>query len=129
MAKKTVALTGSSGTMGFQGFLELYKKKDQYNIVLLNRDSEKNRKKFEKYMNDPSVKFVWGDLTKYEDVLEMVNPSQQSKQTLALHRTSLRLSRLSPIPMQFTLFTSVLLLKQATETLRFTGQEQVTRLR
>lgn len=73
MAKKTVALTGSSGTMGFQGFLELYKKKDQYNIVLLNRDSEKNRKKFEKYMNDPSVKFVWGDLTKYEDVLEMVN--------------------------------------------------------
>ena len=72
MSKKTVALTGSSGTMGFQGFLELYKKKDQFNIVLLNRDSHKNRKKFEPYMNDPSIKFVWGDLTNYEDVLEMV---------------------------------------------------------
>ena len=72
MSKKTIALTGSSGTMGFQGFLELYKKRDQYNIVLLNRDSHKNRKKFEPYMNDPSVRFVWGDLTNYEDVLEMV---------------------------------------------------------
>ena len=73
MQKKTVALTGASGTMGFQGFLELYKKKDQFNIVLLNRDSKKNREKFAPYMNDPSIRFVWGDLTKYEDVLDMVN--------------------------------------------------------
>lgn len=73
MTKKTVALTGSSGNMGFQGFKELYKKKDKFNIVLLNRDSEKNRKKFEPYMNDPSIKFVWGDLTNYDDVKKMVD--------------------------------------------------------
>lgn len=73
MTKKTVALTGASGTMGFQGFLELYKRKDEFNIVLLNRNSIKNRKKFEPYMHDPSIRFVWGDLTKFEDVLEMVN--------------------------------------------------------
>ena len=73
MAKKTVALTGSSGTMGFQGFLELYGRKDEFNIVLLNRNSEKNRKIFEPYINDPSIRFVWGDLTNYEDVLKMIN--------------------------------------------------------
>ena len=46
MGKKTIALTGASGNMGFQGFKELYKYRDKYNLVLLNRDSEKNRKKF-----------------------------------------------------------------------------------
>ena len=46
MQKKTVALTGSSGTMGWAGFKELYAKKDKYNIVVLNRGSKKNREKF-----------------------------------------------------------------------------------
>ena len=73
MNKKTIALTGASGTMGFQGFLELYKRKNEYNITLLIRDSKKNRKKFAPYLNDPAIHFVWGDLTKYEDVLELVN--------------------------------------------------------
>lgn len=73
MAKKTVMLTGSSGNMGFAGFKELYAKKDQFNIVLLNRGSEKNREKFKAYENDPSVRLVWGDLANYEDVLDAVN--------------------------------------------------------
>jgi short-subunit dehydrogenase len=46
MEKKRVALTGASGNMGYQGFLELYGRKDRYDLVLLLRDSEKNRKKF-----------------------------------------------------------------------------------
>lgn len=70
--KKTVALTGGSGTMGFQGFLELYSHKEEFDIRLLLRDSQKNRKKFAKYLDDPAVKIVWGDLTKYADVLELV---------------------------------------------------------
>ncbi len=69
MAKKTVYLTGSSGNMGWYGFQELYKRKDKYDIVLLNRDSEKTRAKFAAYANDPCVKFTWGDLNNYEDVL------------------------------------------------------------
>lgn len=73
MRKKIVALTGASGTMGFQGFLELYARKDKYNIVLLIRDSQKNKKKFEPYLQDASIRFVWGDLTCYEDVLNMVS--------------------------------------------------------
>ncbi len=72
MKKTTVALTGASGTMGFQGFKELYARKYRHNIVVLLRNSEKNRQKFMPYMHDPSVKIVWGDLTKYEDVLELV---------------------------------------------------------
>lgn len=72
MRKKTVALTGASGTMGYQGFLELYGRKNSFDIVLLLRDSKKNRKKFEAYVNDPAVRIVWGDLTDYESVLDMV---------------------------------------------------------
>ena len=53
--KKTVLLTGSSGTMGLAGFKELYAKRDKYNIVLLNRGSDKNKKLFEVYANDPCV--------------------------------------------------------------------------
>lgn len=71
--KKTVALTGASGTMGFQGFLEFYGHKDQFNIRLLLRDSEKNRKKFAQYLDDPSVEVVWGDLKCYEDVRKLVS--------------------------------------------------------
>ena len=73
MQKKTVFLTGSSGNMGFAGFKELYARKNEFNIVLLNRGSEKNRLKFKDFENDPSVKLVWGDLTNYDDVLECVN--------------------------------------------------------
>ena len=72
MTKKTIALTGASGNMGFQGFKELYARKERYNIVLLLRRSKKNEKKFAPWENDPAVRIVWGDLTRYEDVLELV---------------------------------------------------------
>lgn len=70
--KKTVFLTGASGTMGWQGFKELYSKKDKFNIVLLLRGSDKNKEMFAAYANDPCVRIVWGDLTNYEDVLACV---------------------------------------------------------
>ena len=71
--KKTVALTGSSGTMGFQGFLELYARREEFNLVLLNLDTPAARKKFKKYENDPAVRLLWGDLRCYEDVLKLVS--------------------------------------------------------
>ena len=70
--KKTVALTGASGTMGFQGFLEFYRHKEEFNIRLLLRNSKKNRKKFAKYADDPAVEIIWGDLKCYEDVQKLV---------------------------------------------------------
>ncbi len=75
MQKKTVFLTGASGNMGFAGFKELYKRRSMYNIVVLLRDSKKNREKFAGYENDPCVKIVWGDLVNYEDILECVTGS------------------------------------------------------
>ena len=73
MAKKTVFLTGASGNMGFHSFMEFLKHRDKFNIVVLLRGSEKNKLKFKPYENDPCVKIVWGDLTKYEDVLSCVS--------------------------------------------------------
>ena len=75
MKKTTVFLTGGTGNMGWAGFQELYKRKDRFNIRLLARDSKKNRKKLEKYMSDPAVTVIWGDLVRYEDVLEGVTGS------------------------------------------------------
>ncbi|MBR5563175.1 MAG: NAD(P)-dependent oxidoreductase [Bacteroidales bacterium] len=73
--KKTVFLTGGTGNMGWAGFQELYQRKDRFNIRLLARDSKKNRKMLDKYADDPAVTVIWGDLTRYEDVLEGVNGS------------------------------------------------------
>ena len=70
--KKTVFLTGATGNMGWAGFMELYQRRDRFNIRLLARDSKKNRKKLKPFLNDPSVSVVWGDLMRYEDVLEGV---------------------------------------------------------
>ncbi len=72
MGKKIVALTGASGTMGYQGFLELYARRDTVDIVLLLRDSDKNRKRFSTYLQDPAVRIIWGNLICYEDVLKLV---------------------------------------------------------
>ena len=70
--KKTVLLTGASGTMGWASFQKLYAQKDKYRLVLLLRGSKKNKDLFAPYVNDPDVRLVWGDLTSYEDVLESV---------------------------------------------------------
>jgi len=75
MKKTTVFLTGGTGNMGWAGFQELYKRKDRFDIRLLARDSKKNHKMLDKYADDPSVEVVWGDLTRYEDVLAGVTGS------------------------------------------------------
>lgn len=71
--KKTVFLTGATGNMGWAGFQELYARRDRFNIRILVRDSKKNRKKLAGYADEPSVSIVWGDLTRYEDVLAGVS--------------------------------------------------------
>ena len=61
--------------MGWAGFQELYRRKDRFDIRLLARDSKKNHKKLDRYAGDPAVKVIWGDLTRYEDVLRGVTGS------------------------------------------------------
>lgn len=58
--------------MGWAGFQELYARRDRFNIRLLARDSSKNHKLLDRFAGDPSVSVIWGDLTRYEDVLEGV---------------------------------------------------------
>lgn len=71
--KKTVFITGATGNMGWAGFQELYKRKDRFDIRILARDSRKNHRLLDKYSEDPSVSVIWGDLTRYADVLAGVN--------------------------------------------------------
>ena len=73
--KSTVFLTGATGNMGWAGFQELYSRRERFNIRILVRDSKKNRRKLARYLSDPAVTVVWGDLTRYEDVLAGVTGS------------------------------------------------------
>ncbi|MCQ2340988.1 MAG: NAD-dependent epimerase/dehydratase family protein [Paludibacteraceae bacterium] len=70
---KTVFLTGATGTMGFAGMTELLRYPDQYKVRILARPSEKNKKLLAKYLD--RIEVVWGDLTKYDDVLRGVTGS------------------------------------------------------
>ncbi|MEA2101793.1 MAG: NAD(P)-dependent oxidoreductase [Thermodesulfobacteriota bacterium] len=82
MSKERVVLFGASGTMGYEAFKELWRRRVRYDIVILVRPSEKNKKLFSKYeeragishtpgkgiVENNGFKIVWGDATSYEDV-------------------------------------------------------------
>ncbi len=86
MSKPKVALFGASGTMGFQAFKELWKRRDTYDIVIMVLPSEKKLGLFRRYEQEARVpaiegagvaegdglKIVWGDATNYLDVAETV---------------------------------------------------------
>ncbi|TFF97710.1 MAG: NAD(P)-dependent oxidoreductase [Promethearchaeota archaeon] len=82
MKKEIVFLPGASGSMGFEAFKELWKKRDNYKIVLLQRPSRKNKKLFKLYekkcginsiqgkgiVEGNGLKIIWGDATNFEDI-------------------------------------------------------------
>ncbi len=86
MHKPTVALFGSSGTMGIKAFEELWKRKHEFNITILVRPSKKNKKLFRPFEKKVGIKqipstgivekdgfkIIWGDATNYEDVKETI---------------------------------------------------------
>ncbi|MBN2154698.1 MAG: NAD(P)-dependent oxidoreductase [Candidatus Lokiarchaeota archaeon] len=98
MQKPTVALFGSSGTMGIKAFKGLWKRKNEFNIILLVRPSKKNKKLFRSYEKEKGIrsipsagvveqngfKIVWGDATRYEDVKETVNGADWVLNCMAL---------------------------------------------
>lgn len=83
-----VLLTGASGAMGFEAFKELWNRRHRFDIVLLLRPSATNKTMFadyERWAGCESIsgkgvaanksgdfKIVWGDATRYEDVLQAV---------------------------------------------------------
>ena len=89
--REKVLLLGASGSMGLAAFQELWFRVDEggsrkYDIVLLLRPSEKNKKLFSEYQRECGIncdskkrivensglKIVWGDATNYSDVLDSV---------------------------------------------------------
>ncbi len=72
MNKKRVFITGATGNMGFSAFLELFQRRDRFEIVLLARPSKKNKEKLKDYLGKEGVEVVWGDLTNYNDILKGV---------------------------------------------------------
>jgi len=87
LTKQKVFLPGASGSMGHETFKQLWKKRDTYDIVLLQRPSKKNKELFKPYekicgiksikgrgiVEGNGLKIVWGDATNYDDVLEACN--------------------------------------------------------
>lgn len=72
MGKKTVFITGATGSMGGEGLAVLMRRRDRFDLVTLVRPSAVNKGKMQKYAGEPGLRIVWGDLTSYEDVLECV---------------------------------------------------------
>ena len=75
--KKTIFLTGATGTMGRAGMNELLRYPERYDVRVLARPSAKNKKLLEPILTQYPDNFtvVWGDLTRYEDVLKGVTGS------------------------------------------------------
>ncbi len=69
MSKKRILLTGATGGMGFASLQELLKDSDRQDLVILVRDSKKNRRLLAPYEAMPGLNIVWGDLTDYGAVL------------------------------------------------------------
>ena len=69
----TVFLTGATGTMGYAGMQEILRYPENYNLRILARPSKKNKELLAPLTaNHSSLTVIWGDLTKYEDVLKGV---------------------------------------------------------
>lgn len=68
-AKKKIFLTGASGNMG-QATLRALLRDGRYDITALVMPSPKDRRIMAPYLSEPGLRIVWGDLTRYEDVLD-----------------------------------------------------------
>ncbi|MDL2228426.1 NAD(P)-dependent oxidoreductase [Odoribacter sp. OttesenSCG-928-L07] len=68
---KNIFLTGSTGTMGFEGLTRLVNDTDHQMTLLVKKD-KKNIKKLKPFEGNNRVRIVWGDLRNYEKVLECV---------------------------------------------------------
>lgn len=76
MAKTTVFLTGATGTMGFAGMSEILLRPDRYDLRILARPSKKNKELLSPLAaRHTQLTVIWGDLTRYEDVLAGVTGS------------------------------------------------------
>ena len=98
MQTKRVFMTGASGVMGYASFKEIYQHRPDIDLVLLLRDSKKNRTMFKNFEHDSRVKIVWGDLLDYKSVKEGVDGCDY-----VLHIGGLVSPKADPLPIETTL--------------------------
>lgn len=70
---KTIFLTGATGTMGWAGAQEILRYPENYKLRIIARPSQKNKEKLKDFAD--KIEIIWGDLTRYEDVLRGVTGS------------------------------------------------------
>lgn len=68
MKKKNIFVTGATGVMGYATLQELARRTDRFHIILLARDSKKNRKKLRQFIDKEDFTIIWGDLMNPSDV-------------------------------------------------------------
>lgn len=66
--KKNIFITGATGVMGQATLEELAGRTDRFRLLLLVRDSSKNRRKLRRYLDNPDIEVIWGDMMNYDDV-------------------------------------------------------------
>ena len=73
---KTVFMTGAGGGMGYESFKAMLPDIGKlYNLVILVRDSDKNRKLFERYIGVQGILMKFGDLLNKDDVSDCIRRS------------------------------------------------------
>ncbi len=70
--KKKIALTGATGTMGYEMLRRLAERLDRFTVTVLARPSKKNRKLLMPWLEKEGIEVVWGDLTNAADVRQLV---------------------------------------------------------
>ncbi len=76
MKRPVVFMTGAGGGMGFESFKAMLPDLGKlYDLVILVRDSDKNRRLFERYIGHPGILVRFGDLLNREDVADCVKRS------------------------------------------------------
>jgi nucleoside-diphosphate-sugar epimerase len=68
--KETILLTGASGSVGFEAFKELLRRKDRFCIRILSLDRKFEHNLFRKYHDQ--VDIVLGDICNYRDIRKAV---------------------------------------------------------
>ncbi|MBQ9046330.1 MAG: NAD(P)-dependent oxidoreductase [Solobacterium sp.] len=76
MKRMRVFMTGAGGGMGYESFKQMEKDLGElYDLVILVRDSDKNRRLFERYIGTKGFTVIFGDLLNKDDVMECVRRS------------------------------------------------------
>jgi len=83
-AKKTVFLTGATGSMGGATLAELMARRDRFDIVILVREGKDSRRALRRYRGETGLTIVWGDLRDYDAVLQCVTGADYVLHTAAL---------------------------------------------